>query len=222
MKQEDQKEIFLKNEGDQYYLRHLNEVEDRDTIPHYVSYFNKYIKPNSKILEIGCCFGRNLNFFYKTKNCSCYGIDPSQKAIEEGQKLFPHLNLKVGTSDSLKFEDESFDFVLFGFCLYLVDRKFLPLSISEADRVLKNHGYLGITDFDSHIPHKRIYRHCKGIYSYKMDYSKPFLAFPHYTLAEKYSFSHTSDKFVEKVDERVANIVLFKDYTNAFIEEPDI
>jgi adenylyltransferase/sulfurtransferase len=40
------------------------------------------------------------------------------------------------------------DLVLFGFCLYLVDRKLISRVVAEADRVLKDTGFLGIVDFD--------------------------------------------------------------------------
>ncbi len=217
-----QKKIFLESEGDKWFERNLPKYElERKTIPAHIQFIDKYIKNGYKILEIGCSTGIHLHYFQRKPSCQCYGIDPSQEAIEYGRKDYKELNLSVGTSDSLQFLDGYFDFILFGFCLYLVDRNYLVKSIAEADRVLKDKGYVAIIDFDTNIPKKRPYKHYKGIFSYKLDYSKLFLAFPHYSLVEKMSFSHSTDSFVEDIKERVSAVVLYKDLNNAYILEED-
>ncbi|AKA70309.1 class I SAM-dependent methyltransferase [Clostridium scatologenes] len=131
----EQKEVFLKSEGDKWFERNK---ECLNGVPKPYEFYKIYIKPGFKILEIGCSCGHDLDYFQQYYNCKCYGIDPSKDAVEEGKEKYTNLNLKVGTSDKLEFEDECFDFVIFGFCLYLVDRKFLLKTICEADRVLKN------------------------------------------------------------------------------------
>lgn len=42
-------------------------------------------------------------------------------------RLFSHLDLRVGTADKLDFPDQSLDFILFGFCLYLVDQEHITV-----------------------------------------------------------------------------------------------
>jgi ubiquinone/menaquinone biosynthesis C-methylase UbiE len=217
-----QKDAFLNSEGDNWFERNLPTYDaNKDLIPNQIQFMMKYIQPDHKVLEIGCATGRNLALIHSQIGCECYGIDPSKKAIEYGIENYPDLTLSVGTSDRLEFPQETFDFVLFGFCLYLVDRRFIMASIAEGDRVLKDKGFLGIIDFDAKVAKKRPYKHYEGIFSYKMDYSALFLAYPQYSMADKYCFSHSGDHFVEDVTERVSAVVLFKDQENAFILEPD-
>jgi ubiquinone/menaquinone biosynthesis C-methylase UbiE len=74
-----------------------------------------------------------LSFFKSKKNVKLFGIDPSQNVIEEANKN--GITAKVGTADLLDFNDDKFDIVIFGFYLYLCDRKDLFKIASEANRV---------------------------------------------------------------------------------------
>ena len=58
-----------------------------------------------------------------------------------------------GAADQLYFESQTFDFVVFGFCLYLCDRDDLFEIAKEAHRVLKPTGWLVIHDFFAEPPH---------------------------------------------------------------------
>jgi len=157
-----------------------------------------------------------LHYLQSIVPCECFGIDPSTEAIEDGRQRFPNLTLAVGTSDGLKFASQDFDFVLFGFCLYLVDRELLPATVAEADRVLKPNGFLGITDFDMAVPTMQEYKHAQGVFTYKLDYSRLFTAYPHYVLVNKISFSHHGDTFHTDPHERLSATVLYKDPANAY------
>jgi len=214
-----QKDIFLlSGEGDKYFERNSSNylADSVEAIPTYLEFFSKYIRKNNKVLEVGCSTGINLQRLVNLTGCIGHGVDPSQEAIDEGKNSFPDLYLKVGTADELSYENEVFDFVLFGFCLYLVDRTMLAKVIAEADRVLCDESYLGITDFDSKYPVSRPYAHAEGVFSYKMDYSGLFTVYPHYSLAEKISYSHMSDSFNETPDERILSTVIFKDHNKAY------
>lgn len=213
-----QKEVFLKSEGNEWFFRNKNFLDDM--LKPY-EFYERYIKEGERILEIGCSSGHNLQYYYENCKCECYGIDPSQDAIEYGKEKYRNLNLNVGTSDELNFEDGYFDYVIFGFCLYLVDRNLLLKTISEVDRVLKNKGYLAITDFDPKFPKKRPYRYVNGLNSFKMDYSKIFLSIPDYSLVDKYSFSHKSELFSEDEGERVASVILYKNREQGYLFEKD-
>ncbi len=217
-----QKKVFLESEGDRWFERNKAFLEKtQDHPPEFLKILVPYLKKEYKILEIGCSAGHTLNSIQVAVHCDCYGVDPSNKAIESGKKKYPQLNISIGTSDALNFSDEYFDVVIFGFCLYLVDRKLLAKSIAEVDRVLKNQGYLAIIDFDTKIPKKRVYKHSPGLYSYKMDYSRIFLAFPHYSMADKYCYSHSSIRFVEDPSERVSLIMLYKNQDDCYVVEDD-
>lgn len=216
-----QKDIFLAGEGDRYLERNKNTLKNKKDIDHLYKVYLKYMKPDMKVLEIGCCDGHNINFYNRKLGCSVYGIDPSKEAINRGRNLYSCVNLSVGTADELQFPDEYFDFIIFGFCLYLVDRKLLIKVVSEANRVLKDGGYIGITDFDSVIPKKRPYRHYKGIYSYKYDYSKIFLSIPQYSLIEKVNKKSEDEPFMFDDTQRVSTVVLYKNQEQGYYYEAD-
>ncbi len=216
-----QKELFLNSEGDQWHLRNNLQERERERKKAERSYLweilyaqlNVLPLPAGKqnILEIGCSEGSRLNAIYQATGAECFGIDPSQKAIATGTKKYPALHLQLGTADSLPFSDAMFHVVIFGFCLYLCDRKDLFLIAKEADRVLKSGGYIMIIDFYSHFCYKNTYSHCKGMYSYKTDYTKMFLWHPGYCLVETRAATHTSGTFSLEPDERLALHILYKD-----------
>lgn len=214
-----QKDIFLKSEGDHYFHRnkevYFQSVKSEgDKLFHAC---DKYLKDGFRVLEIGCCNGINLNRYTQLKSIEAYGIDPSTQAIELGKSQFPQLNLKVGTADILEFDDEYFDIVIFGFCLYLIDRKLLLKVVCEADRVLKNKGILSIIDFDVKVAKKNQYKHLDGLFSYKYDYSRLFSVYPEYSIIEKNTKCEITEPFIEAKDDRVANWILFKDYDHSYL-----
>lgn len=219
-----QKNIFMEGgEGDRYFKRNFDKYS-KDTlqeIPEHLLFISKYIKKEHKVLEIGCSTGINLERLRILTGCKGFGIDPSRDAIDQGKAFFPELLLEIGAADHLSFSSGYFDFVLFGFCLYVVDRSLLPKIVSEADRVVKDKAFLAITDFDSTVPTKRAYQHVPGIFSYKMDYFRLFTAYPHYNLAGKISYSHASSDYADDPNERVATTVLYKDHNSAYFLQRD-
>jgi ubiquinone/menaquinone biosynthesis C-methylase UbiE len=149
------------------------------------------------VLEIGCTNGTKLERICSVMDAQGTGIDPSTLAVANGNQKFENgkIRLHTGTASNLPFGSQLFDLVYFGFCLYLVDRQDLFAAIAEADRVLKNGGFLAITDFDPISQHKRPYHHKPGVFSYKQDYSKFFTASGMYFLVSKTSFSHRQPVF---------------------------
>lgn len=216
-----QKELFLSSEGDMYFQRSKTALKKEEEIHKLYKVYLKYMNSKMKILEIGCSDGRSLDYYRKETGSFSYGIDPSEDAIKIGNELYPEINLSVGTADNLNFPDNYFEVVIFGFCLYLVDRKLLTKVVYEADRVLKDGGYLGITDFDSNIPKMRPYKHHKDISSYKYDYSKMFLAFPHYSLIEKTNLESEDNPFMFDTTQRAASFVLYKNHEQGYYYEAD-
>ena len=207
-----QKKIFLNKEGDRWFKRNLNR-DSRNFID--INSFIPLIKDKDKILEIGTSDGTKLDYLSRkipSLNLSLFGIDPSYESINAGCDLYPNLNLKQGTSDQIEFDNQYFDVVILGFCLYLVDRELLFKTISEVDRTLKQGGYLVITDFETPFPIKRNYEHLEGCFSYKNNYSNFFLGGGHYSLINKIHFSHSTDIFNPDINERVSTSVLYKEH----------
>lgn len=213
------KQKFLQEEGDNYFFRN-QEVYKNNVMSKALLLAEKYTGENKTFLEIGCATGNNLAYLSKN-GCLCYGIEPSACAVNEAKKTHGNkINVIQGTCDDLPFNDNYFDCVFFGFCLYVVDRALLFKAVSEADRVLKTGGILIIEDFDIRIPYKRFYKHHKDISVYKMDYSLLFLSNPQYCLVDKRSYSHSSDIFSEINQERITTTILYKDtIENSYIIE---
>lgn len=95
------------------------------------------LKPNSRILEIGCGIGSIVSEL-NGQGYDITGTDISSKAIEYGLKKYGDIKLQVHPAEELRFEDHAFDVVL-SFDLFehiaRVDR-----HISEVHRVLKEDG----------------------------------------------------------------------------------
>jgi len=71
-----------------------------------------WVKPNSKVLDLGCGDGELLNYLKKERNITGYGIekDPDNwlKSLKTGINVL-QVNLEEGLSE---FEDDSFDVVI--------------------------------------------------------------------------------------------------------------
>ncbi len=216
-----QKEIFENREADQWFIRNKKKYEDTNVESNIVVESLKTIEIiPKKVLEIGCSNGTRLNDFNKAFSSECFGIDPSIKAIENGKEQYPHIDLQVGTADSLPFDDDSFDMIIFGFCLYLCDRKDLFKIAFEADRCLANNGFLIIYDFCTPFPYKNTYTHTEDVFSYKMDYAKLFNWNPLYNKIFHTVFSHSGFSTRHIPDENVAVTILHKNEDFTYPLEP--
>jgi SAM-dependent methyltransferase len=214
-----QKTAFLAQEGDRWFERNRDALASASPLrDRLLSRIADQIPPDrhSCVLEIGCGHGANLAALSALRPIDGHGIEPSAQAVHEGQVQHPGLFLQVGTADNLPHASASMDVVWFGFCLYLVDRSLLHRAVAEADRVLRDGGLLAIVDFDPEQPCKRPYHHRAGLYSYKMDYSKLFLADPAYALVDKLSVSHTLGGWDPDPQERVSLTLCRKDLAHAY------
>jgi len=219
---ETQKEIFLQSEADQFYARN-RAVYGTDIIKDepVVDLLRQLHLCPKKLMEIGCSKGTRLNTICEAFGSQGWGLDPSQEAIADGKKDYPQLSLSVGVADTLPFEDNAFDSIFFGFCLYLCDRKDLFKIVCEADRCLQDNGILIIKDFYPPFPYKNKYAYHENTYSYKMDYSKLFTCNPAYSEMANMVFAHNADKTGSIApDERITITVLKKSLESAFPDNP--
>ncbi len=190
-----QKEAFLTNEADNYFLRNkdVKYVEENDVV---LKVLKEYNAQPQHILEIGCSTGYRLHALSTLyRNSKTTGVEPSDEAINKGRSTYPEVNFVKGTADDMStFKTASFDLVIIGFVLYVVDRDILLKVISEIDRVLADGGTLMIIDFFSEKPVRNHYEHIKDIqaYAYKQNYDEVFMASKLYHLLDKRSMSHSS------------------------------
>jgi len=201
-----QKYIFLKGEADAWFKRNCKTFEKtdfrQDEICLLVTDICESYNCQLRILEVGCSGGDRLKFLSDILNCEVHGIDPSEMAV--GRCRANNINALVGTADHLPYEDSFFDILIFGFCLYLCDRDDLFKIVSEANRVLKDEGWVIIKDFYAKQPMKRFYQHADEVYSYKMDYASLFTCHPNYVNYHQQLFHHKSLKMTDSSDDWVA------------------
>ena len=206
-----QQSIFKDSEGDAWFERNKKSLSKKDMskdpivleIENLISLGAFEIKEEKvKILEIGCGVGSRGAFISSLFKFDYYGIDPSRKAIEAAKKK--GVIAKIATADEIPFKNNSFDVVVFGFCLYLCDRKDLKKISFEADRVLKGNSWVIIYDFFSEIEIANPYHHKSGIKSYKMDYRKIFDHFGNFFCFSHKVLDHNSHIFTEKSSDWVS------------------
>lgn len=206
-----QKSEFLAGEADAWYQRNASHLSAesplRDLAASAIAGQLDRARP-PQVLEVGCGRGDNLAALARCLPIDGHGIEPSAGAVQAGRAAHPQFDLRAGTADLLPFDDNAFDAVWFGFCLYLVDRELLGRCVAEADRVLK--------DGDPDVPCKRAYHHKSGLWSYKMDYSRLFVANPAYRLVHKVSASHAAIQWHADPQERIGLWLLRKDLAHAY------
>jgi SAM-dependent methyltransferase len=96
------------------------------------------LKPQDKILEIGCGIGTVVNELSR-KGHDIIGIDISGEAIEYGRNKYGDIRLEVQAAEILPYENESFDVVLsFDLFEHIAE---IDKHISEVRRVLRPGGY---------------------------------------------------------------------------------
>lgn len=217
---DNQKDIFLSEEADEWFIRNKHTYQTQEKVKPLIDLFlDLEIKPIN-LLEIGCANGSRLHEIYSKYKCNCSGLDPSNLAIQEGKEKFRELDLKLGTAENLPFNENQFDVIIFGFCLYLCDRKDLFKIACEADRCLKDGGYMFIKDFLPPFAYKNTYVHKKGIFSYKMDYSKMFDWNPTYQRIFQLVTSHSGSEMRSIPNEKIGITVLQKNENSAYIKDP--
>ena len=213
-----QKNVFLNSEGDAWFERNFSsstgkEKSENDNILEIIREYN--INPKN-ILEVGCSDGWRLKLFREEFKCGCYGIEPSEKAVEKSKNISNNIEVVQGTADSLPYEDNTFDVLVYGFCLYLCDREDLFKIAYEGDRVLKDGGYIIIQDFSPPQPYRNQYIHKNDVFSYKMQYSEMFLWNPIYYKISSKVFTHSGIEKIEIPDERVSIELLQKNAKYAY------
>src|SRR5215475_3387322 len=138
-----QSDLFLQGEGDAWHERNKDKARLPDPVLNAIEACQ--LQPKT-VLELGCGTGWRLIEIrdrYQTTHVS--GYDASEKAMNE--RVLPNV-FKDDAADCLKaltyIRKGFYDLVIFGFCLYLVDREDLMMIAAHTDRVLKDGGHIVI------------------------------------------------------------------------------
>lgn len=118
------------------------------TTPFQSEEFRKYISYDSRILDVGCGYGRTLDELYQLGYQNLIGIDFSAGMIQRGHSQFPHLDLRVKRSADIDLPDHSMDAViLFAVLTCIWENEEQRALVQEIRRVLKPSGILYVNDF---------------------------------------------------------------------------
>ena len=164
-------DLVKKIEGDKYYIRNSKKKiqPSNPNILELIKLNNLKIK---NLLEIGCSDGTNLSIYQrKLRIPNCCGIDLSNKAIKDGKKKYKNIKLKKMSSLDLNKVKTSFDLVICGFFLYLLDRENIFNQFDQILKILKPNGFLIVEDFDPLFKHSNQSYHNKNLISYKANYT---------------------------------------------------
>jgi SAM-dependent methyltransferase len=170
--------------GDNWFQRNKDSLGNRDLAGPAVRALKK--KPES-ILEIGSANGWRLKAMRDEYGCQVTGVEPAQEprfaAIDAGIQTFNT------TADNLSaMDDESFDVVIYGFCLCFVSPEDWIPMVAEANRVLRDGGHIVVYDFvGTRFLKRRMMGimkddalEAKPIYIYNFDWTELWLAHPAY------------------------------------------
>ena len=118
------------------------------TTPFQMDLFREHINKDANILDIGCGYGRTLNELYNNGYRNCTGVDFSEKMIERGKTLYPHLTFESMQNGKTKYPENTFDVVILLAVLTCIITNAEQLQLlGEIKKILKPGGIIYINDF---------------------------------------------------------------------------
>ncbi|MCG8402717.1 MAG: class I SAM-dependent methyltransferase [Firmicutes bacterium] len=104
----------------------------------------------AKVLDVGCGAGATVEHLITEHNLHAIGVDPSPALLQEGRRKRPDLPLLAASGENLPFGTGEMDGVL-AECVLTV-MKNPDKALAECYRVLKNGGWLVVTDIYARNP----------------------------------------------------------------------
>ncbi len=111
---------------------------DQESRKSFYSFFNFETK-GKKLLDVACGSGHDLKYYQDVMSCDVYGIDASDGEVELANKRLGKDAVKVGFSNSLPYEDASFDIVVSKYGAQTFED--IEAFYKEVTRVLKPGGH---------------------------------------------------------------------------------
>jgi len=122
---------FDSADSDLFYSKHYG--ISRTEI--YKEFLDDLLPKDSKILEIGCNIGIQLNLLQKLGYNNLWGIDLQEYALDIGRKQYKGLNLCCASVYDLPFKDNYFDLIFTNGLLIHIHPNNLKFAIQEMYRV---------------------------------------------------------------------------------------
>ncbi len=129
-------------------FQHISNLYDRARITYPTQLIDDIvtyskIRPNGKILDVGCGTGQ-ATLLFAQRGYSIVGLDVGQEMVnlaKEKCSSFPKVKFKVGTFEDVEFSDSSLDIITSGMAWHWIN----PEGREEkAYRILRNGGTLAL------------------------------------------------------------------------------
>ena len=147
-----QEKAFIEVEADAWFERNIDGILSSVKPDHHIiKAIQKLELPQSgRFADLGGGSGMVsagiLNLLPKWEG---HVLEPSRKAIDHGHASFPSLRFHQGSiTQATDLPKGPFDLVVVSGVLTWVDRTLLSQAIANTDIIVKNGGYLIISDFD--------------------------------------------------------------------------
>ncbi|MBP3604899.1 MAG: class I SAM-dependent methyltransferase [Lachnospiraceae bacterium] len=174
--------------------QYWNKVAEKKefTTPFQTDEFEKYVKKDSVILDVGCGYGRTLAQLYDNGYKNLIGIDFARNMIERGREQFPYLDLRVKEDERIALPDNSVDAViLFAVLTCIVNNEEQRGLIAEIRRVLKPGGILYVNDFLLNMDERNELRYS--------EYAEKYGTYGVFELPEGALLRHHDEKWLEEL-----------------------
>lgn len=221
-----QENAFVESEADAWFERNSKSASSPMSHDHHIiRAIKKLILPGKgAFADLGGASGRvSAAISEVLPEWQGYVIEPSRKAVVHGENVFPHLRFQQGSiTQAEDLPNYLFDLVIVSGVFTWLDRFLLSSAIANTDKIIKNGGILIVSDFDPPHPRANPYHHRDGLYTYKQDYSTPFLSLNTYNLVSRESMfmaNHTSCDASDKYDTRWMTAVLQKDINGRYFKK---
>ena len=218
-----QEDTFIKHEADAFAERNFSRLSVPIPQSHNVIKSIKNIKlsKSATFIDLGGGSGA-VTAGIKKLQPSWKGtvLEPSKKATKLGSKIFPWINFVNGSLTKKKdMPKKTYDLAIISNVFCWIDRSLLSQAIANIDNLVKPSGYILIHDFYTPFPRANSYHHKEGLFTYKQDYTLPFLSLNTYTEVHR-NLGKTANSSFDKDDQYDATTmvaVLQKDLSNRYL-----
>jgi len=168
----------------------IAETHESTTPLDFASYLDS-LPNDASILEVGCGYGRVLDYLQHAGFNDVQGIDASERMVQRCNEVGHH-RVRLGVADSIPFDDKTFDGVLCIATLSSIsDKSVRDRAAAEMFRILKPGGICFLRDFCITLHGRRALRY---VY-YKLEGKH----FGNFVSSEGIEFHHFTAREVNKL-----------------------